>query len=174
MNYNTHSLYQPLSCWNRKWLVFVTSTSMRWHQNKKFNRSCSQFKKEMGNGYWHGLIMMSVLTLLYFSTLGDRGLNDALLRNDIIKATILQMLGGYSNYCFKNMCIWVESISKKILTLNLPNFLNEIIHLPFLALSIIILRISSWELESWWAKSIEPGQNARMCWLAWLYTGSKN
>ena len=30
---------------------------------------------------------------------------------------------------------------------------------------------SKQELESWSANSIEPGQIARMCRLAWLYTG---
>ena len=47
------------------------------------------------------------------------------------------------------------------LTLNLLNFLNEIIHFPFLKLFIIIFRnikIGNW---NWSVNSIEPGQQGR-------------
>ena len=60
-----------------------------------------------------------------------------------------------------------------VLTLFMPNFLNGIIHLQFLALSIIILRDIKMETCSWSASSIESGQTARMCRLAWLYTGGR-
>ena len=43
-----------------------------------------------------------------------------------------------------------------LLTLNLPNFLNGIIHLSVLELSSLILGISKWKLESWSANIIEP------------------
>ena len=49
------------------------------------------------------------------------------------------------------------------LTLSMLNFLNGIIHLPFLALSIIILRdikMRTWSLS---ANSIEHGQTAEWC-----------
>ena len=51
-------------------------------------------------------------------------------------------------------------VSCSILTLNLLNFLNGIIHLLFLELSIFILGISRRELKSWSANSIEPGVQA--------------
>ena len=50
-----------------------------------------------------------------------------------------------------------------LLTLIMPNFLNGKIHLPFLALSIIIFRDIKMKTYSWSASSIEPGQTARMC-----------
>ena len=49
------------------------------------------------------------------------------------------------------------------LNLNLLNFFNRIIHLPILELSIIILR----DIK------IKTCITARMCRLAWLYTGGK-
>ena len=59
------------------------------------------------------------------------------------------------------------------LTLNLLNFLNGIIQLPFLDLSIIIFRDIKMITWSWSANSIQPGQTEWMCRLAWLYTGGK-
>ena len=54
------------------------------------------------------------------------------------------------------------------LTLIMPNFLNGIIHLPFLDSPLSFLGMSRWKLLSWSANSIEPGQAAWMCRLAWL------
>ena len=42
-----------------------------------------------------------------------------------------------------------------------------------LALSIIIFRDIKMKTWRWSANSIEPGQTAQMCGLAWLYTGGK-
>ena len=56
--------------------------------------------------------------------------------------------------------------------LNLLNFLNGIIHLPFFELNIIIVRDIKFWTWSWSANSIEPGQTAQMYRLAWLYNGS--
>ena len=61
----------------------------------------------------------------------------------------------------------------KGLTLNLLNFLNWIIHLPFLELYIIMLRDIKTKTWSWSANSVEPGQTVWMCRLTWLYTGGK-
>ena len=52
--------------------------------------------------------------------------------------------------------IWIYSA----LTLIMPNYLNGIIHLTFLALSVIILRNIKMKTWSWPANSIEPGQTA--------------
>ena len=60
-----------------------------------------------------------------------------------------------------------------ILTLNLLDFLNEIIHISFLALSITIFRDIKMKNWSWSANSIEPGQSAQMGRLAGLYPGGK-
>ena len=60
-----------------------------------------------------------------------------------------------------------------ILTLNLLNVLNGIIHLHLLELSIIIFRDIRMQTGSWSANSIEPGQAAWMCMVTWLYTGGK-
>ena len=60
-----------------------------------------------------------------------------------------------------------------LLTLTMPNFLNGIFHPPFLELSIIIFSDVKMKTQSWSANSIEPGVTARMCRLAWLYTGGK-
>ena len=58
-------------------------------------------------------------------------------------------------------------------TLNLVlNLLNELVYLPFLELSIIILGISICELEDG-QPTIQLGQSAQMCRLAWLYIGHK-
>ena len=59
------------------------------------------------------------------------------------------------------------------LTFNLLNFVNGIIHLSFLGLSIIIFRDIKMRTWSWSADSIEPSQIARTCRLAWLYIGGK-
>ena len=72
---------------------------------------------------------------------------------------------------------WIEKslfYTFSSLTLNLLNFLNGIIHLPFLDLSIIIFKDTKMRSWSWSTNSIEHGQNARMCRLAWLYTGGKS
>ena len=53
------------------------------------------------------------------------------------------------------------------ISFNLLNFLNGIIHLPNLELSIIMITCS------WSANSMEPGHIAWKCRLAWLYTGGK-
>ena len=66
-----------------------------------------------------------------------------------------------------------NSLHKNDLTLTMPNILNGIIHLTFLALSITIFRdikMKSWSLS---ANNSERGQIARVCRLAWLYTGGK-
>ena len=49
-------------------------------------------------------------------------------------------------------------------TLNLPNFIIGINHLPFMALSIIFFRDIKMKLK---ANSIEPGQTARMALYWW-------
>ena len=59
---------------------------------------------------------------------------------------------------------------KTILTLHLLNFLNGINRLKFWNSPLSFLGISRWELESWSANSIEPGQTCR---LAWIYTSGK-
>ena len=59
------------------------------------------------------------------------------------------------------------------LTLNLINFLNVMIHLPFLELSIIIFRNIKMGMGKCSASIKEPSQTARMCKLAWLYIGGK-
>ena len=56
----------------------------------------------------------------------------------------------------------------------MPNLLNGIIHLTFLALSIISFRDIKMRSLSWSANSTEPGQTAQMFSLAWLYTGGKD
>jgi hypothetical protein len=53
------------------------------------------------------------------------------------------------------------------------NILNGHVPLPFLGLSIINFRDVNLNIESLSANSIEPGQTAQMCHLAWLYTGGK-
>jgi hypothetical protein len=60
-----------------------------------------------------------------------------------------------------------------VLTLNMLNILNGLVPLPFLGLSIINFRDINLNILSLSANSIEPGQTARMCRLAWLYTGGK-
>ena len=56
---------------------------------------------------------------------------------------------------------WVILIFK--LTLNLLNFLNGLVHFPFLELSIVIFRNIKMRTWIWSANSIEPGQTAQMC-----------
>ena len=73
----------------------------------------------------------------------------------------------------KSIKFQVKQHKLSVLTLIMPNFLNEIILPTFLSLSIIIfkdVKIWTW---SWSANSIEPGQTAWMCRLALLYTGGK-
>ena len=53
-----------------------------------------------------------------------------------------------------------------VLTINLPNYLNVIIHLTFLEPSIIIFRDIKMRTWSWSATSVKPGQTAQMCRLA--------
>ena len=57
--------------------------------------------------------------------------------------------------------------------LNLLNFLNGIIHIPFLELPIKSFKEVKMLTWSWSANSIESGQTAQICRLAWLYTGAK-
>ena len=66
--------------------------------------------------------------------------------------------------------------NKNSLTLNRLNFINGIIHRPFLEMSITIFRGIKMRTWSWSANSIEPDQTAQnlMCRLAWLYTGGKD
>ena len=61
----------------------------------------------------------------------------------------------------------------KCLTFNLLNFLNGIIHLPFLEQSIITFMDIKMRTQRLSANSIEHGQTAQMCMLAWLNTGGK-
>ena len=63
---------------------------------------------------------------------------------------------------------------KIYLILNLLNILNWIIHLPFLGLFFIIFMDIKMRTRSKSAYSIEPGQTAWVCKLAWLYTGGKD
>ena len=58
--------------------------------------------------------------------------------------------------------------------LNLLNFLFEVIHLPFLELSIIIYKDIKMIIWSWSDNIKEPGQSTWMYRLAWLYTGGKD
>ena len=53
----------------------------------------------------------------------------------------------------------------------LLNFLNGLVHLQFLEQSIISYGDIKLKIRCWSANSIEPGQTAQMCRLAWLYTG---
>ena len=46
------------------------------------------------------------------------------------------------------------------LTLTLLNFLNDIVHLPFLEMSIINLEDIKMKIRSWSANSIQPGKTA--------------
>ena len=59
------------------------------------------------------------------------------------------------------------------LSLSQLNFLNELVHLPFLGHSIIRFRGIKMRILRWSAKNIESGQTARTCRLAWLYIGGK-
>ena len=67
----------------------------------------------------------------------------------------------------------VRRLFESLLTLNL---LYEVIHLPFLELSIIVFRDINYQDENlrWSTNSIEPGQTARKCRLTWLYTGGND
>ena len=60
-----------------------------------------------------------------------------------------------------------------LLTLNLLTFLNGIIHLPSIFGTVNYyfrdVKMKTW---SWLTNSIEPGQTARDCMLAWLYSGT--
>ena len=55
------------------------------------------------------------------------------------------------------------------LIFNMPNFLNEIIHLTYFEMSIIIKMRTLY----WSDNSIQPIQAARMCRVTWLCTGGK-
>ena len=72
---------------------------------------------------------------------------------------------------FSLICAVYLSAFCYLLTLNLVNFLNGIVHLPFLELSII--NFGDIKLRNWSVNSIKPSQTARMCRLAWLYTDDK-
>ena len=50
----------------------------------------------------------------------------------------------------------------------MPNFLNGIICLPFLELSVIIFRDIKMRTWSWSANSIETGETAWICRLTWF------
>jgi hypothetical protein len=53
------------------------------------------------------------------------------------------------------------------------NILNGLVPLPSLGLSIINFRDINLNISSLSANSIELGKTARICRLAWLYTGGK-
>jgi hypothetical protein len=53
------------------------------------------------------------------------------------------------------------------------NILNGFVPLQFSELSFINFRDINLNIKSLSANSIEPSQTARMCRLAWLYTGGK-
>ena len=57
------------------------------------------------------------------------------------------------------------------LTLTMPNFINGKNPPSIFGTTCITFR--DMKTQSWSANSIEPGQTARMCRLAWLYTGGK-
>ena len=78
---------------------------------------------------------------------------------------IYMMKAKFSVYM--NKSLW-KKMFKQGLTLNLLNFIDVIIHLPVLELSIIIIRDIKSRTWSWSANSIEPGQTVRTCTLAWL------
>ena len=69
--------------------------------------------------------------------------------NIINKNTDFGILQGSENapYVYILYAEYADSLKKHILTLTMPNFLNGITHLTFLALSIIILGISRSEAE---------------------------
>ena len=76
--------------------------------------------------------------------------------------------------CTENKFLLIfMGLQNTTLTLTMPNFLNGIIRLPILELSIIIFRGIKMRTWSWWANSIELGKTARMYRLAWLYTSDK-
>ena len=51
---------------------------------------------------------------------------------------------------------------------------SELFHPPFMELSIIIFNYIKMRTWSWSDNSIESGQTARMCRVAWRYTGGKD
>ena len=63
---------------------------------------------------------------------------------------------------------------KSINPLPVEYFLNGILHLQLLELSIIIFRDNKMKTLSWSANSIEPGQTAWMCRQAWFCTSHKD
>ena len=71
--------------------------------------------------------------------------------------------------CAHILLTGIAKFNDYVLTLNLLNFLNGIINLPFLELSIIILGISRLKVEDG-QPTVESGQTVLMCRLAWLYT----
>ena len=61
-------------------------------------------------------------------------------------------------HCVYKYSLYKKENSIKLSFLNLLNFLNGIIHLPFLELSIIIFRDIKMRTWKWSANSIEPGR----------------
>jgi hypothetical protein len=53
------------------------------------------------------------------------------------------------------------------------NILDGLVPLPFLGLFISNFRDINLNIQSLSANSIEPGQTAQICMLAWFYTGDK-
>ena len=54
------------------------------------------------------------------------------------------------------------------------NFLNEIIHFPFLEQSVIYIWDTKMRTGIWPANSKQPGHTAVLCMLAWIITGGKD
>ena len=94
---------------------------------------------------------------------------------------------GYSRfYSIKTACLGLHGcldayaqsllgvqILLAALPLSLLNFLNTLIHLLFLELSIINFWLSRWGIWSWSTNGIESGHTEWMCRLVCLFTGDK-
>ena len=84
------------------------------------------------------------------------------LRDNNIHNTMNGIYFCYANYTRHK---WVHILKALCLPLNMLNFLNGIIHISFMELSIINFR--DIKMRTWSANSIEPGQTARMCLYWW-------
>ena len=78
-------------------------------------------------------------------------------------------------WVFYDFKIWLATVHGIIiiLTLSLLNFLNRLVHLLFLELSISVFWDIKMTIWSWLVNSTEPGQTTWMCRLVWLYIGGK-
>ena len=118
---------------------------------------------------FHSYRFLCRLSLTLFMHLFENTLERILCQGyKFVDCFILVIMTTTSNVLFTFM------ISVLLTLTNLLNFLNGIIHLTFLELSIVIFRDINMRTCSWSSNSIEPGQTALMCMLAWFYTDSKD